>query len=106
MSDRSQWKMLHLLYVFGKPSLSLQTLEDAGIYCYNDTIQELVQGARSTKKSIRLRLSIYLRPRERFLALAWWQIGVGETMNFGSIIHVFLSSCRLAKPGPPMSSTK
>jgi len=50
MSDRSQWKMLHLLYVFGKPSLSLQTLEDAGIYCYNDTIQELVQGGAVHQK--------------------------------------------------------
>ena len=44
MSDRSQWKMLHLLYVCGKPSLSLQELEGAGVYCYVDTVHELVDG--------------------------------------------------------------
>jgi hypothetical protein len=51
MSDRSQWKMLHLLYVFGKPSLTLQALQDASIYCYEDTIQELVDGGAVHKKA-------------------------------------------------------
>ncbi|MGH9874980.1 MAG: hypothetical protein ACRD9S_21200 [Pyrinomonadaceae bacterium] len=51
MSDRSQWKMLHLLYVFGKPSLTLQALQDAGIYCYEDTIQELVSSGAVHKKA-------------------------------------------------------
>lgn len=44
MSDRSQWKMLHLLYVCGKPSLSLEQLENAGINCYHDTVSMLVDG--------------------------------------------------------------
>ena len=51
MSDRAQWKMMHLLYVFGKPSLTLQALQDAGIYCYNDTIQELIDGGAVHKKA-------------------------------------------------------
>ena len=38
MSDRSQWKMLHLLYGSRRPSLSLSELADAGIDCYPDTI--------------------------------------------------------------------
>lgn len=50
MSDRAQWKMLHLLYVFGKPSLSHQALQNAGIYCYEDTIQELIDGGAVHKK--------------------------------------------------------
>lgn len=42
MSDRSQWKMLHLLNVYGKPALHISKLNDAGIDCYNDTIYELL----------------------------------------------------------------
>ncbi len=38
MSDRSQWKMLHLLYSTRRPSLSLDELVNAGIDCYPDTI--------------------------------------------------------------------
>ena len=41
MSDRSQWKMLHLLYGTRRPSLSLGELADAGIDCYPDTIMML-----------------------------------------------------------------
>ncbi len=42
MSDRSQWKMLHLLYCYGHPHLGLGELRQAGIDCYNDTIQHLI----------------------------------------------------------------
>ena len=44
MSDRSMWKMLHLLYTLrpGQAGLSDQQLADAGIDCGPDTIQPLV----------------------------------------------------------------
>jgi hypothetical protein len=51
MSDRSQWKMLHLLYVFGNPTLTLKALEDAGVDCYPDTIQELIEGGAVIQES-------------------------------------------------------
>ena len=38
MSDRSQWKMLHLLYTIPKTSLSLAELANAGVDCYLDTV--------------------------------------------------------------------
>ena len=38
MSDRSQWKMLHLLYTSNQSGLSYRTLQEAGVDCYNDTI--------------------------------------------------------------------
>ena len=41
MSDRSQWKMLHLLYGTRRPSLSIDELANAGIDCYYDTIMML-----------------------------------------------------------------
>jgi hypothetical protein len=43
MSDRSMWKMLHLLYTLrpGQHGLSDQELADAGIDCDPDTIQPL-----------------------------------------------------------------
>lgn len=41
MSDRSQWKMMHLLYGTRRPSLSLDELTAAGIDCYPDTIMML-----------------------------------------------------------------
>lgn len=37
MSDRSQWKLLHLLYSTQRTSLSLDELAQAGIDCYTDT---------------------------------------------------------------------
>jgi hypothetical protein len=42
MSDRSQWKMLHLLNLYGKPALHINQMNAAGINCYNDTIMELL----------------------------------------------------------------
>jgi len=44
MSDRSMWKMLHLLYTLrpGQRGLSDQQLADVGIDCDPDTIQPLV----------------------------------------------------------------
>lgn len=41
MSEQSQWKMLHLLNSTHRPSLSYDELYQAGIDCYNDTIQML-----------------------------------------------------------------
>jgi hypothetical protein len=44
MSDRSMWKMLHLLYTLppGRAGLTLEELKQAGIRCDPDTIQPLV----------------------------------------------------------------
>jgi hypothetical protein len=42
MGDRDMWKMLHLLYLHGKPTLTEKLLAQAGILCYTDTIQILV----------------------------------------------------------------
>jgi hypothetical protein len=46
MSDRSSWKMLHLLYTLkpGIPGLTAQQLAAAGVDCGPDTIQPLVDG--------------------------------------------------------------
>ena len=41
MSERSQWKMLHLLYSTRRSNLSLDELTNAGIDCYTDTISLL-----------------------------------------------------------------
>jgi hypothetical protein len=43
--------MLHLLYVFGNPTLTLKALEDAGVDCYPDTIQELIEGGAVIQES-------------------------------------------------------
>ena len=43
MSDRSQWKMLHLLNSTQHSSLSHDELGNAGIDCFNDTIKMLEQ---------------------------------------------------------------
>ena len=46
MSDRSMWKMLHLLYTLrpGRTGLGANELEAAGIDCGMDTIQPLLDG--------------------------------------------------------------
>lgn len=46
MSDRSMWKMLHLLYTLrpGHPGLTNQQLDNAGIDCGPDTIYPLEAG--------------------------------------------------------------
>ncbi len=43
MGDREMWKMSHLLFAFGRPELTGAELQAAGIRCYMDTIQILVQ---------------------------------------------------------------
>ena len=46
MSDRSQWKMLHLLYTLPpskEEGLTGQELADAGIDCEPDTFRPLTQ---------------------------------------------------------------
>ena len=44
MSDRSMWKMLHLLYTLkpGQNRLSDQALQDVGIDCGPDTVNPLL----------------------------------------------------------------
>lgn len=51
MSDRSMWKMLHLLYTLrpGQRGLSDQQLAEAGIDCDPDTIQPLVGSGVASK---------------------------------------------------------
>lgn len=46
MSDRSMWKLLHLLYTLkpGQDGLDIQTLIDLGIDCGPDTLDLLLQG--------------------------------------------------------------
>jgi hypothetical protein len=43
MSNRTQWKMLHLLHSSGRLELSLAELKAAGINCLTDTIGALEQ---------------------------------------------------------------
>jgi len=57
MSEGSQWKMLHLLYCYRHPHLDLNDLRRAGIDCYNDTIQHLIDKSvveRSTPDTYQL----------------------------------------------------
>ena len=49
MSDRSQWKMLHLLFSTHRPSLTMDELTTAGIDCYPDTIA-LLEATKLVKK--------------------------------------------------------
>lgn len=53
MSDRSMWKMLHLLYTLtpGRPGLSDQELRAAGIDCGSDTIYPLVHNGAVSREA-------------------------------------------------------
>jgi hypothetical protein len=41
MSEREMWKLVHLLYLYGKPAISRADLERAGLVCHNDTFVPL-----------------------------------------------------------------
>ncbi len=64
MSQRDMWKVLHLIYVHGRPGLSESALRRAGIICNPDTIYPLVSaGALEERKvSGRRSLEYYLSP--------------------------------------------
>lgn len=53
MSDRSMWKMLHLLYRCGKPGIPEPDMTRAGIACYTDTIDILTASGAVIKKNTR-----------------------------------------------------
>ena len=60
MSDRSQWKMLHLLYTIppsAQKGLSTAELLEAGIDCYSDTMQPLIRSGVITVEQDRYALS-------------------------------------------------
>jgi hypothetical protein len=42
MSQRDMWKMIHLVHRYGRPGLTAQALHDAGVDCYSDTVQPLL----------------------------------------------------------------
>ena len=42
MSARDMWKMVHLLYRFGKPEIPFPDLNAAGLNCYSDTFVPLL----------------------------------------------------------------
>src|ERR1700733_3414769 len=71
MSDRAMWKMLHLLYNAPTPAISDSDLREAGVSCYPDTIQPLLEAGlveRTTPDEYRLGRGI--RDLLRFVALA------------------------------------
>lgn len=44
MGHRDMWKMIHLIYLYGKPGLTDEGLFNAGVDCHLDTIQPLIDG--------------------------------------------------------------
>ena len=42
MSARDMWKMVHLLYRFGKPGIPFPDLAAAGLDCFTDTLHPLL----------------------------------------------------------------
>lgn len=65
MSDRDMWKLLHLLYMRGRPGLSSSVLRKAGITCQPDTIDPLVYSGAVEERQISGR-----RSTEYFLSAA------------------------------------
>ncbi len=51
MSYRKMWKMLHLLYLYGKPGLREEKLYRAGIDCNPDTVDPLVDAGVVTVRN-------------------------------------------------------
>lgn len=43
MSERDMWKMVHLLYRFGKPGIPFPDLDAAGLDCFKDTFFHLLR---------------------------------------------------------------
>jgi len=49
MSERDQWKLLHLLHCYGTPGVPKAALHAAGIDCYADTLMPLLQAGAVTE---------------------------------------------------------